>query len=309
MYRVQVNLDTESGVEARVERSHTEQLVYTSSEDGLLLEGVAFQAASPSSARPSLVWIHGNGGRFYDYPYVAIGRGLAAMGWSFVSGNTRGHDISAFVWRAADGKPAAWRTSADLPVGAGAGWEVLEEAPRDLAAWVDLAAELGSGRVVLAGHSAGAQRVLLYQLDRLDPRVIGLVLASPDVRGFAPPGELEVARRLVAEGKGMDVLPAQPWAPWYRQSARTVAARADALSRLSGADDGQQPGVARLAEPVLALAGAAEPGCEAILDGIRGQLSAARVETHVVAEADHAYSGREAEVARLIATWLERLAE
>lgn len=91
------------------------------------------------------------------------------------------------LWRASEGRPTPWRTPQDMPTGGGSAWERLEEAPRDLAAWVDLAAPLGAGGVVLAGHSSGAQRVVLYQAERQDTRVVGLALASPDLRGVLPP--------------------------------------------------------------------------------------------------------------------------
>ena len=89
-----------------MQQTYGEELVYTSSEDGLLLEGVAIHPLGGASRPVSVVWIHGNASRFYDYPYVMIGRALATAGYPFVSANTRGHDISTFVWRASGGKPA-----------------------------------------------------------------------------------------------------------------------------------------------------------------------------------------------------------
>jgi len=279
--------------------NHTEELVYATTEDGLLLEGVAMRPTGVPIRPVSVVWIHGNAASFAAPGYVRVGRALAALGHPVVIGNTRGHDVAATLWRADGGMPA----------GGGAGWERLEEAPHDLAAWVEVAAaELGAGGVVLAGHSSGAQRVVLYQAERQDGRVAGLALASPDLRGFFAPGELEEARRMVAEGRGMDVTPAQPWAPWYRQSAQTVVGKADILSRMLETEDGE-PTIAAIRCPVLAFCGSREPRTEATLEAIRRQArSAARVETEVVAEADHFYTGREQEVAAVIARWAAALA-
>lgn len=190
-----------------------EELVYTSSEDGFLLEGVVMRPVGVNVRPVSIVWIHGNASRFYDYPYIAVGRALAASGYPFISANTRGHDISALLWRSSGGRPLPWNAPGDAPTGGGSAWERLDEAPRDLAAWVDVAADLGTGGVVLTGHSSGAQRVVLYQAERQDARVVGIALASPDLRGFSPPGELAAAQGLIAEGRGMDLTPAQPYAP------------------------------------------------------------------------------------------------
>lgn len=253
-----------------------------------------------------IVWIHGNAGRFYDYPYVAVGRALAGAGYLFVSANTRGHDIATMLWRASGGQPAPWQGPQAMPTGGGSGWERLEDAPRDLAAWVDLAASLGAHSVVLAGHSSGAQRVVLYQAERQDARVVGLVVASPDLRGFIPPGELEAAQRLVAEGHGLEVTPAQPFAPWYRQSAQTVADKANVLSHLLTADEGE-PTIAAIRTPILAFFGTTERGGEATLEAIRQNASAARVSVESIEGADHVYSGHESEVAQAIARWMESL--
>lgn len=278
----------------------TEELVYATSEDGLLLEGLAVQPRS--AARPlGVVWVHGNAARFYDHGYVAICRALAAHGYPSLSVNTRGHDISAFIWRGEDGQPRAWRGPQDMPVGGGAGWERLEESPRDLAAWVDVAAGMGVHGVVLAGHSSGAQRVSVYQAERQDARVRGLVLASPDLRSFFAPDELETAQRMVDEGRGMEVLPAQPFVPFYRQSAASIVSRAAVVAQLAGA--------ARTVEvPVLAFVGDREPMSAQVLETAANYFGAGgRITTEVIGGADHAYSGTTDAVARTIATWLAGL--
>lgn len=278
--------------------SHTEELAFVTTDDGLVLAGVVLRPAELAARPHSIVWIHGNAASFCDAPYVLIGRKLAALGYPVVIGNTRGHDIAAMLWHAGEG----------LPTGGGAAWERLEEAPRDLAAWVNLAHDLGTEGVVLAGHSSGAQRVILYQAERQDARVAGLVLASPDLRGYFPPGELEVARRMVTEGRALDVTPAQPYAPWYRQSAQTVVSKAAILSRLLEADDGE-PTIAVINSPLLAFFGTDEPGVGATaLETIQRQArSAMHVTTEMIKGANHFYTGHEAEVAGVIAGWTDTL--
>jgi pimeloyl-ACP methyl ester carboxylesterase len=278
--------------------AHSEEMVYATTEDGLLLEGVAISPAAEERRPVGFIWIHGNAASFSAPAYVRIGRELAARGHLAIVGNTRGHDIACTLWPASDA----------LPVGGGAGWENLEEAPRDLAAWVQMASDRGASRIVLIGHSSGAQRVVLYQAERPNERVAGLVLASPDLYGFLPPGELEAARSLVEEGRAQEVTPAQPWAPWYRQSAGTVVGKAETLSHLLEAREGE-PTIAKIATPILAFFGTREMRVEATLESIRRQArSAARVDTEMLADADHFYGGHEADVAALLARWAESLA-
>jgi pimeloyl-ACP methyl ester carboxylesterase len=275
--------------------SHTEELVFVATEDGLLLEGIAIHPADASPSGAAIVWIHGNAASFSAPAYVRVGRALAALGHQVLIGNTRGHDIACMLWR----------VDKSLPSGGGAGWERLEEAPRDLAAWVEMASALGAERVVLVGHSTGAQRVVLYQAERQDARVAGLVLASPALRGFLPPGELEEARRMVTEGHGFEVTPAQPWAPWYRQSAETVAGKAALLSHMLDPDGNQPAIIAGIHSPILAFCGTLEPQSEGVLEAIAQQASsAAFVDREILADADHFYTGRETEAAALIARWV-----
>jgi alpha-beta hydrolase superfamily lysophospholipase len=276
----------------------TEELVYTSTEDGLLLEGLVVRPATEPVQRLSFVWIHGNAARFYDYAYVAICRALADLGYTCVSGNTRGHDIAAFVWRGAEGRPVPWRGPQDMPIGGGAGWEHLEDAPRDVAAWVEVAAGMAGGGVVLVGHSSGAQRVVLYQAERQDARVRGMALASPDLQSFLPPGELEAAERLVAEGRGLEVVPAQPYVPFYRQSGASITSRAAVVARLQTLDG------AAMGCPVLAVVGEREPGSANVLELARQRLNCA---TAVIPEADHVYSGCEGQIANVLANWAATL--
>ncbi len=63
-------------------RTYREDVVYTSSEDDLLLEGALIRPVGVPIQAVSVVWIHGNAGRFYDYPYMAM------AGYPCVSGNT-----------------------------------------------------------------------------------------------------------------------------------------------------------------------------------------------------------------------------
>jgi pimeloyl-ACP methyl ester carboxylesterase len=301
---------TTSTPPSAADRAWTEEIVYTETEDGLQLAGIAIRPAATSArltARAVIVWIHGNASNFYAPAYVAIGRELATRGHPVISANTRGHDISAIIGGAAG--PMAG-------TGGGAGWERFEETPRDLAAWVGRAASLagetgeetgGGAGVIVAGHSSGAQRVALYAAERPDPRVRGLVLASPDLRGFFPPGEIDAARTLVAAGKDLEVLPAQPYVPWYRQCARTVSSRADVTARRF-ADDAPEPALLAIAVPILAFYGTREHNAATHLEGIRARAAAApRVDTPLISDADHFYTGHEPEIAETIATWAAAL--
>jgi pimeloyl-ACP methyl ester carboxylesterase len=286
-----------------------EEIIYTTSEDGFLLEGIDIHPDEAAAQPVGIIWVHGNASRFYDYPYIMIGRALAAQGYPFVSVNTRGHDISAYMWRSAAGKPLPWSTPRDFPIGAGAGWERLADAPLDLAAWVERATQIGTPNVVLVGHSSGAQRIALYQAERQDARVKGLIFASPDLRSFIIPNEVQEAERLIGDGKGIEVVAAQPFAPWYRQSAENVVSRAKLVPQILNGQDGAPPIFAKIQQPCLAFYGTQERDSDSLLAAMRQAANPAmHLTTHVIDQADHMYHDHETEVAAAIAQWVNTLA-
>lgn len=80
-------------------KHYTEELVYTEAEDGIILAGLVIQPAAEPVKRTAVVWIPGLSIHFYHPSFIPIGRELAGLGFTFVIGNHRGHDIGANLWR------------------------------------------------------------------------------------------------------------------------------------------------------------------------------------------------------------------
>ena len=279
-----------------------EELVYAQTEDGLLLEGAVIRPVDVAARPLGIVMIHGLTGRFYGPMIVRLGRLLAAGGYTFVTGNNRGHDFGTTIW-----------TLGNKMRFAGGAWERFEESPRDVGAWVDFAAGLGLAGVVLIGHSLGSLKAVYYQAQRQDPRVRGLVLASPPVRaGRAKPDLLALAEQMVAEGRGRDLL---PWGivpvGGGTLSALTYLNRARGDMDLFGAEC-PNPAVAQVRCPMFAFYGTDERwvGSGADLELIRRNATGSpRVDTRLFAGANHRYTDHEPEVAAAILAWLDGLAE
>ncbi len=131
------------------------------------MAGLLIEPATAERKSTAIVWIHGGECNFYFLPYVRIGRVLAARGYTFFSGNTRGHDTAAWLWYGT-------ATTGDRYFG-GQIWENYEDSPLDIAGWIAFAEQAGFGKIYLAGHSAGAHKVPAYQAQRQDQRVAGLI--------------------------------------------------------------------------------------------------------------------------------------
>ncbi|HVX68010.1 MAG TPA: alpha/beta fold hydrolase [Bryobacteraceae bacterium] len=284
-----------------------EQIVYVRSSDDVVSAGVMFSPPRAQAKRLAVIWVHGWGVNFYFPSYVGIGRALATLGYATISVNTRMHDL---------GNVEKY-TSAGKRVRGGGYWGITSEDARDIAAWIRYAEQLGYGRVVLAGHSAGWASVGRYQADSGDKRVAGLVFASGEVVGnlqvSGDPNWTRQAQKLVDEGMGEDLLriPNRPLPSFI-----SAATELDMLHRPREYADffGTQtpdPPVLRVRCPLLAFFGTKDDvGGEKELLLLRSTVQRLSggprsLKTTMIAAGNHEYAGEEAQVARTIARWIE----
>jgi pimeloyl-ACP methyl ester carboxylesterase len=281
-------------------KRYEEEFVYTTAEDGVFLEGAVIRPTGKPVQPLPIVWVHGFTGRFYEPHPILIGRVLASRGYTFVTGHNRGHNFGAVLY------PKGQESRLG-----GAAWEKLTESPLDIGAWITFAVDLGFRQVILLGHSLGGMKVTYYQAVRQDPRVRGLVVASGPIWRFVGPAPESVARlgqaeRMVAEGRGRDLLPWQ--ADWVRTlSAQRVVDTRQFNQELFGLD-GKAPAISRIRCPIFAFIGSEEQhlGTAADLEAIKSRATATpRMDTRVFEGADHVYSGHEAEVGTAIADWVD----
>ncbi|MBI1874121.1 MAG: alpha/beta hydrolase [Acidobacteria bacterium] len=286
-----------------------EELVYVRSTDDIVNGGVMFTASTTSVKPIAVLWIHGWGTNFYSPTYAVIGRALGGRGYTTISGNTRMHDL---------GNVAGYRNGRRIR--GGGYWGVASEEVRDLAAWIDFAEDQGFKQVVLIGHSAGWAAVRSYQAEQQDSRVIGVVLASGAVRAETrptDPDQLTEAKRLMAAGEG-DALIRDP-----KRSFPSYVSAATFLDIANSPPESKDffgvqtqtpnPGVTRIRCPLLAFFGTRgdvgnEEDLELLRSSIQRQRSGpSRVDTVMIRNADHMYTGEETQVAERIAEWANTL--
>jgi pimeloyl-ACP methyl ester carboxylesterase len=285
-----------------------EQLVYVRTQDDILDSGAIFTAPKDSAKPVAIILIHGWGVNFYEPTYVAIGRALAERGYTCIAGNTRMHDL---------GNVEAWR--GNKRIRGGGYWGLAGDEVRDLAAWVDFAVERGFMRVVLVGHSAGAAAVRIYEAEKQDPRVVGVVLASGGIgaAGRQHPDQLAEATRLVAHGEGEALVrdPKRSFPSYI--SAATLLDMANTPPEFKDFFGVQttttNPAVTRIRCPLLAFYGTrGDVGGTKELELLkscigRHSTGPSRVDTFMVRGADHMYAGEEGQVAETIAKWADTL--
>jgi alpha-beta hydrolase superfamily lysophospholipase len=278
--------------------------VFAETGDGLDLRGALIRprgADAPSG--PLLLWVHTRQLGFAEPEYVAIGRLMAADGWHFATVETRGHDFGA------------WYRTPEGPSLHGSAWERFSDCVLDLEAWVEAARDMGYGRVVLVGHGFGGAKALTFQAQRQHPEVAAVVLASSAsaVRDKLPHHLSEMARRMVAEGRGLDLM---PWSTGEDSYASTVSAeyyvsRSIMRKELYGTAT-LPPAIARVRCPVIAWFGRQEDrpnrrGAEFLEWIAANAVQSPQVDTFLIDGLEFFYRGGEKAVAQHLAASLRRV--
>ena len=269
--------------------------------DGVWLDGLI--AEPRRGRRTALIWVHGLGSVFSSaQPLIReLSTRLNAAGIGYFKFNNRGHDVVAGRGRHL----------------AGAAFERFGQSVEDIRAMVAFARKRGYRRVILAGHSTGANKVLHYAARVRDRRVSGLILLGPisDVAAEAKRiGARELRRRVAAAeriaSRDPQGLVPRAWGfwsarryislyrpgeredvfPYYRPGARWTAFRSVRL-------------------PMAALVGSRDEFLDRrpqdLIDAFRRNASRAPSFTGaVVPGARHGFQNRERELADLIVRWI-----
>jgi len=282
-------------------------LIHVTTTDGVRLHGALETPPEGSSPSGVDVWLclHGTGSNFYAGAMLGgLTPKLLATGSAVLRANTRGHDIVC------TGPSSAGHALL------GAAFERVSEATLDIAAWLKLLSERGYQRIGLLGHSLGAIKAI-YALAADDvPQVAALVAASPPRLSFEHfsqsrrgPEFLQnfaEAEQLVAAGKADELMLVQFPIAYYVTAAGFVdrygpAERYNILRMLD-----------RVKCPTLMTYGSSEVQAH---DAFRGMPEAVekcateqnRLQTAVIAGADHQYTGCYDTLAGRINKWAARL--
>jgi acetyl esterase/lipase len=278
-------------------------LVNLRTRDGVPLAGVMTE---PRRRRGlAVVWVHGLGSGFAGgQPLLAaLSTRLAAAGVAYLKCDNRGHHVVARAGRRL----------------AGAAFERFGESVRDIRATIDFARRAGYRRVILAGHSTGANKVLHYVARVRDRRVAGVMLLGPvsDVAGeMKRIGARTLARRVrVAER----IARRDPDALVPRGFGFYSARRYLSLYRPGGAEDvfpyyrprARWPALRSVRVPLAVVVGSRDAyldrPAEALVEAFQRNAIRARSFTGIVVpRAPHGFAGHEDGLARSVVGWIRR---
>jgi pimeloyl-ACP methyl ester carboxylesterase len=183
-------------------------LVHVKAADGVRLDGSIVSPADTSSRQSridALLCLHGTGSNFYSSTlFDALAPRLLEAGFAVARVNTRGHDLAFTAYPAGRARRL------------GSAYEIVNECPLDVAAWLDLLAKRGYQRIALVGHSLGAVKAIHSQSHKPHAAVACLVGISPPrlsyrwFRETAHSAELfsllTIAREHVDQGQGQTLM-------------------------------------------------------------------------------------------------------
>jgi len=272
-------------------------------QDGVWLSGLSVEPRR--SRRTALIWLHGLGSVFTSgQPLIhAFSARLGRHGIGYFKFNTRGHDVVA-------------RDGGKL---LGAAFERFGDSVRDIRAMIAFARKAGYSKIVLAGHSTGANKALHYVAKTGDRRVTGLVLAGPvsdvaaEIKRLGKPGlrrRVRVAERIAK--RDPDALVPREFGFW---SARRYLS----LYRSGETEDVfpyYRPGarwtaLSRVRIPLVVIIGSQDEYLDRkpqqLIDAFREHAVRARSFAGiVVAGARHGFQDHEGALAGTIVHWMRR---
>jgi pimeloyl-ACP methyl ester carboxylesterase len=135
-------------------------LIKIKASDGVTLDGIYVKPGKKGGT--ALIWLHGLSSRFSSGQTLIKELSAACQknGIGYFKFNNRGHDI----------------VNKDVKNLGGAGFERFEDCIYDIRAVILLAKKLGYKKIVLAGHSTGANKALYYTYKTKGRSVGGLML-------------------------------------------------------------------------------------------------------------------------------------
>lgn len=292
---------------------------YLWTEDDLRLMGAHYQGANTC-----VLEVHGMSGNFIENYYAhVLGERLAKVGIGFMYGHNRGYchmnDIPT--------KPVKPENNGYNSTRLGAMYELFEDCPKDISAWISKAKELGYKKIILLGHSLGCNKVIYYMYKSDSQDIAGIILASPpdmvglvELEKYQPNHAqlLKEAHMLVASGRPRQLLSGDLWEGEYMLSAQTYVS----LFKEGGPADNlpinRNPKVfdqlATIKQPILSAMGEYDDieirNLRDDMELIKSKATSCEdFETRFISGANHDYQSREDEFADAVVDWLNKRVE
>lgn len=292
------------------------KLEYVWTTDNLRLMGAHYPGKDVC-----VIEVHGMSGNFIENYYAnVLGEKLATNGYGFIYGHNRGYcHVNDIATKPVNKENNGWDYTR-----VGETYELFEDSPKDVAAWVDKARGLGYKKIILLGHSLGCNKTIYYLYNSSDAKIDGVILASPpDMVGLVKLEKyqpdynklLQQARELVKADKPREVLDGKIW-DWYEISAQTYLSlfeengAADNLPLLRNPEKFDQ--LASINQPILGIMGEHDDieirNLKEDIELIKSKaISCPDFQIQFIEGGNHNYENREDIFANTVVNWIDKL--
>lgn len=284
-------------------------------QDNLIHQGIF--AEPEKKGKKALLWVHGLTGKFYgDVPLMnMLAGGCVSSGLGFASFNTRGHDMIANI-----STVDAHDSSGNGHKTIGAGYEKFEECIFDIEAAVAFLVRQGFSKVIIAGHSSGANKAAYYAAkNQSDRSVAGVVLAGPMSDRLATQQDKEAYEKNITmltmlrdEGKGDTLLTKAGWFPMTADRAWSLIAPNTPEDVFNYGDSVRVLSVVSgIRVPLLVIFSGSDEHADRPVADIKKTFDAnitnPQYRSMIIPDTTHGYEGKEKEFVSEVVTWAASL--
>ncbi|MEH7302097.1 alpha/beta hydrolase [Neobacillus drentensis] len=140
--------------------------IYDWTKDGLRLQGIHWEEKTMGTC---VLFIHGTSGNIIENYFAhTLGRELSNNGYGFFYGHNRGYSHINDI-----------KNNQGNHSRIGARYEKFSECLYDIDLWVNKIIELGYEKIIIMGHSLGANKTIYYNSKEQNQNIVGLILGSP----------------------------------------------------------------------------------------------------------------------------------
>ena len=253
----------------------------------------------------AVIHVHGMSGNGYENHFLDDLREMFHKhGVSFFTIDTRGSGVINSFWKKGDAELLG-----------GSCYEIFDDCVFDIQGALEYLKTLGKSRFILMGHSLGASKVVHYIVTQKHKEIVAsLLLAPTDMVGWAntdPNNKiyLQKAKKLLAEGKGDELVGAQCWwdkTPISAQTYPTICESGSAADIY-----GEEAKIGKIDIPTIIVYGDKDMGIIKIDGSIPkwiervNKIKNKRTEISVIQNAMHSFKDHEHEVVDVAQSFLK----
>ena len=289
-------------------------LIEVVTKDKLIHQGIFAKPGQTTGL--AILWVHGLSGAFYGNTWILneFARACSKAGVGFAAFNNRGHDLLSGLRVVDRRKAKGYRHGMG-----GAGVEEFTKCVYDIAAGVDFLVSQGFKKIILVGHSTGANKVCYFAGTRRHPAIVGVVLASPASDRLDPSLKkdklhqgLVYMKRQLNKGKGKDLQLGYHFFPLTPRRFVSLFAAGSAEDVFDYGDRNPKlTSFSRIGLPLLVIFGGADeyfdrPAAK-VKEVFDRKTRSRQYQSIIIPDALHGFNGKENDFVDTVIDWIKTL--